>query len=108
MTERAFRPSSICLSDPQRRDEAVAQRAQNNVKKGGPFWDPSIESERAHKPWGAHPGLPWLTLAHLAREVRVFKAAWCGVGGGLFLIALPRVSLQNCQAPENNCFACSD
>src|SRR5277367_1648166 len=33
ITERASTPSSICLSDPQGRDEAVAQeRAQNSVK----------------------------------------------------------------------------
>ena len=51
MTERASTPSSICLSDPQGRDEAVAQEgAQNSVKKGSPFWDPSIESERAREP----------------------------------------------------------
>src|SRR5271154_3608600 len=40
MTERASTPSSICLSDPQGRDEAVVQEgAQNSVKKGSPFWD---------------------------------------------------------------------
>jgi hypothetical protein len=48
--------------------------AQNSVKKG-PFWDPSIEGELAREPRDAHPSL---TLAHPAREVRVFKAAWCG------------------------------
>jgi hypothetical protein len=72
---------SICLSDPQGRDEAVAQGAQNSVKKGGPFWDPSIEGERAREPRGAHPSLtlahPGSPLTHPAREVRVFKAAWC-------------------------------
>jgi hypothetical protein len=83
MTERASTPSSICLSDPQGRGEAVAQDgAQNSVKKESPFWDPSIEGQRAREPRGAHPSLtrrsPWLTLAHPAREVRVFKAAWCG------------------------------
>ena len=37
-TERASTPSSICLSDPQGRDEAVAQeRAQNSVKKRAHF-----------------------------------------------------------------------
>ena len=47
MAERASTPSSICLSDPQRRDEAVAQEgAQNSVKKKSPFWDPSVEGER--------------------------------------------------------------
>jgi hypothetical protein len=56
MTERASTPSSICLSDPQGRDEAVAQEgAQNRVKKGVHFWDPSIEGERAREPRGAHP-----------------------------------------------------
>jgi hypothetical protein len=35
MTEQTSTPSSICLLDPQRRDEAVAQEgAQNSVKKG--------------------------------------------------------------------------
>jgi hypothetical protein len=69
MTERASTPLSICLSDPQRRDEAVAQEgAQNSVKKGSPFWDPSKVSVHAshealtlHSPC-AHPGSPWLTL----------------------------------------------
>jgi hypothetical protein len=51
MAERASTPSSTCLSDPQRRDEAVAQEgAQNSVKKESPFWDPSIEGERAREP----------------------------------------------------------
>ena len=51
MTEQASTPSNICLSDPQRRDEAVAREgAQNSVKKGCPFWDPSIEGECAHEP----------------------------------------------------------
>jgi hypothetical protein len=74
MTERASTPSSICLSDPQGRGEAVAQDgAQNSVKKESPFWDPSIEGQRAREPRGAHPSLtrrspcahpgsPWLTL----------------------------------------------
>jgi hypothetical protein len=36
--ERASTPLSICLSDPQGRDDAVAQEgAQNNVKKGVHF-----------------------------------------------------------------------
>jgi hypothetical protein len=57
MTERASTHSSICLSDPQGRDEAVAQeRAQNSVKKS-PFGDPSIEDERAREPRDAHPSL---------------------------------------------------
>ena len=38
MAERASTPSSICLSDLQERDEAVAQEgAQNRVKKGSPL-----------------------------------------------------------------------
>ena len=82
ITEQASTPSSICLSDPQGRDEAVTQEgAQNSVKNGSPFWDPSIEGERARELRGAHPSLtrrlPWLAVAHPAREVRVFKAAWC-------------------------------
>jgi hypothetical protein len=55
MAEWASTPLSICLSDPQGRDEAVAQEgAQNSVKKGVHFWDPSIEGERAREPRGAH------------------------------------------------------
>ena len=49
--------------------------AQNSVKKGVHFENPSIEDERAREPRGArpsltrrspvaHPGSPWLTLAH--------------------------------------------
>src|SRR5947209_15978351 len=46
-----FQPLSICLSDPQRRDEAVAQvGAQNNVKKGVHFGTPSIEGKHAREP----------------------------------------------------------
>ena len=38
MMERASMPLSICLSDPQGRDETVAQEgAQNSVKKGVHF-----------------------------------------------------------------------
>jgi hypothetical protein len=63
MAERASTPSSICLSDLQGRDEAVAQvGAQNSVKKGSLFWDPSIEGEGAREPRGAHRRSPWLTL----------------------------------------------
>src|SRR5665213_2748233 len=67
MAERAATPLSICLSDPQGRDETVTQEgAQNSVKKGSPFWAPSIEGERAREPRGAHPSLtrrsPSLTL----------------------------------------------
>ena len=40
MAERAATPLSICLSDPQGRDEAIAQEgAQNSVKKGSLFGD---------------------------------------------------------------------
>ena len=52
-------PLSICLSDPQGREEAVAQEgAKNSVKNG-------VHFERAPKPRGAHlthPSLTWLTL----------------------------------------------
>ena len=51
MTEWASTPSSICLSDPQERDEAVAQEgAQNSVKKGVPFWTHRSRVERAREP----------------------------------------------------------
>ena len=84
MTEQASTPLSICLSDPQGQDEALAQEeAQNSVKKGVYFGTHrSFGGERAREPRGAHPSLtrrsPWLTLANPAREVRVIKAAWCG------------------------------
>src|SRR4051794_15562108 len=70
MTERASTPLSICLSDLQGRDEAVAQEgAQNSVKKGVHFGTyqsrvsvyASYEAFTLHSPV-AHPGLPWLTL----------------------------------------------
>jgi len=72
MAERVSTPLSICLSDPQGRDEAVAQEgAKNSVKNG-------VHFERARKPRGAHLTHPSLTLAHPTREVRSIKAAWCG------------------------------
>jgi hypothetical protein len=59
MTERASTPLTICLSDPQGRDEAVAQEgAQNSVKKGSilrPI-DPGRACTRATR------RSPWLTL----------------------------------------------
>jgi hypothetical protein len=67
MAERAVTPSGICRSGPQGRDEVVAQEgAENSIKKGSPFWGPSIEIECAREPRGAHPSLarrsPSLTL----------------------------------------------
>jgi hypothetical protein len=68
ITERASTPSSICLSDPQGRDEAVAQEgAQNSVKKGVHFGThksrlsvhASHEVLTLHSPV-AHPGSPCL------------------------------------------------
>ena len=70
MAERASTPLSICLSDPQGRDEAVAQEeAQNSVKKGVHFWThrsrvsvhASHEALTLHSPV-AHSGSPWVTL----------------------------------------------
>ena len=50
MVEQASTFLSICLSDPQGRDEAVAQEgAQNSVKKGVHFGTPSIEGELARE-----------------------------------------------------------
>jgi hypothetical protein len=72
MTEWASTPLSICLSDPQGQDEAVAQEgAQYSVKKGVHF-----ETHRSRV--SVHVSHEALTLVHPAREVRVFKAAWCG------------------------------
>jgi len=67
MTERASTPSSICLSDPQGRDEAVVQEGVH------------FGTHRSRV--GVHASYEALTLPHPAREVRVFKAAWCGWGG---------------------------
>src|SRR6266516_3821352 len=70
MTAQASTPLSICLSDPQGRDEAVAQEgAQNSVKKRVHFGThrsrvsvhASHEALTLHSPV-AHPGSPWLTL----------------------------------------------
>jgi hypothetical protein len=80
MMERVSTPSSIYLSDPQGRDETVAQEgAQKERKEESPFWDPSTEGERAREPRGAHPSLtrrsPSLTL--LARW-ECLKRHGCG------------------------------
>jgi hypothetical protein len=75
MTEWASTPSSICLSDPQGRDEAVAQEgAQNSVKKGVHFGTHKsrVSVHASHEALTLHS-----PVAH-PREVRVFKAAWCG------------------------------
>jgi hypothetical protein len=51
MTERASMSSSICLSDPQGRDESgCAGREPKMAWGGGLFWDSSIEGERAREP----------------------------------------------------------
>jgi hypothetical protein len=53
-------------------DEAVAQEgAQNSVTKGVHF---GTHRSRV----SVHASHEAVTLAHPAREVRVFKAAWCG------------------------------
>jgi hypothetical protein len=63
MAEQVSTPLSICLSDPQRRDEAAAQEgAQNSVKKAV-LLGPWIEGEHSREPRGAHP----------AREVGVLQ-----------------------------------
>jgi hypothetical protein len=70
MAGRASTPLSICLSDPQGRDEAVAQKgAQNSVKKGVHFRTyrsrvsvhASHEALTLHSPV-AHRRSSWLTL----------------------------------------------
>jgi hypothetical protein len=64
---------SICLSDPQGRDEAAVQEAaHNNVKKGVHFGTHrsrvSVHASHEASPFThpsltlAHPGSPWLTL----------------------------------------------
>jgi hypothetical protein len=69
MAERASTPSSICLSDPQGRDEAAAQEGARNSVKGVHF---GTHRSRV----SVHASHETLTLAHPAREVRVFKVAW--------------------------------
>src|ERR1700722_3045324 len=80
--QRASTPLSICLSDPQGRDEVAApEAAQNSVKKGVHFRihrsrvsvHASHEALTLHSPVThlAHPGSPCSRGA-------VFKAAWCG------------------------------
>ena len=73
VTERTFTPSSICLSDPQGRDEAVAQEgAQNSVEKGVHFGihrsrvsvHASHEALTLHSPV-AHP------VSHCSRDASV-------------------------------------
>jgi hypothetical protein len=63
MAERASTPLSICLSDPQGRDEAVAQKgAQNSVKKGVHFGTHKsrVSVHASHEALTLHS--PWLTL----------------------------------------------
>ena len=64
MTERASTPLSICLSDLQWQDEAVAQEgAQNSVKKGVHF---GTHRSRV----SVHASHDALTLAHPALVLR--------------------------------------
>jgi hypothetical protein len=70
MVEQASTPLSICLSDPQRRDEAAAQEgAQISVKKAV-LLGPWIEGERSREPRGAHPAREVGVLRHDAGEGR--------------------------------------
>ena len=39
MAEQVSTPLSICLSDPQRRDEAAAQEGAQNSERRQSFWD---------------------------------------------------------------------
>jgi hypothetical protein len=81
MAERASAPLSICLSDPQGRDGAVAQKgAQNSVKKEVHFRDLSIKGERAREPRAAHP-----SPTHRSPSLTLLARCEClkqhGVGG---------------------------
>jgi hypothetical protein len=68
----------------QGRGEAVAQEgAQNSVKKRVHFGTHKsrVSVHASYEALTLHSRRsPSLTLAHPAREVRVFKAAWHGVG----------------------------
>src|SRR5213075_1289186 len=68
MRERVSTLLSICLSDPQRRDEAVAQEgAQNSVKKGVHLGThrSRVSVHVSHEALTlGHPQSPWITLGH--------------------------------------------
>ena len=73
MAERASTPLSICLSDPQGRDEAVGEGTQNSAKKRVHFGThrSRVSAHASHEALTldspvAHPRSPWLTL--LARR----------------------------------------
>lgn len=66
MTEWAFTPLSICMSDPQGGNKAVAQEgAQSNVKKGVHFetYRSRVNVHASHEALTLHS--PWLTLLTL-------------------------------------------
>src|SRR5271163_4168259 len=75
MAERASTPLSTCLSDPQGRDGAVAQKGVYfGTHRSRVSVHASHEALTLHSPV-AHRRSPWLTL--LARW-ECFKAAWGG------------------------------
>ena len=89
---------SICLSDPQERDEAVRRRLPKIAYRREPIRDPSIEGERAREPRAAHPVLthrsPSLTLL---AKVRGLRRHGVGEGEGelgadFTSLVLPRVA----------------
>jgi hypothetical protein len=96
MAEWASTPLSICLSDRQGRDEAVAQEgAQNSVKKVVYFGThrsrvsvhASHEALTLHSSV-AHPGSPWLTLLARCEVLKRHGGVRVKVSSGRILVLL--------------------
>jgi hypothetical protein len=66
--ERASTPLSICLSDPQGRDEAVVEGAQNSGKEGVHFWThrSRVSVDASHE--APHPSLTLLARCECLRR----------------------------------------
>jgi hypothetical protein len=94
-------PLSICLSDPQGRDEAVTQEGAKNSVKKSPFWDPSIESERAREPRGSPVPHPYLTLLARCECLKRHGVGEREGGLGAGFIVLPRHESRNASDHES-------
>jgi hypothetical protein len=96
MTERASAPLSICLSDPQGRDEAVAQEgAQNSVKMGVHFGThrSRVSVHASHEALTRHS-----PVAHGRTYVRATRA----YARRLVVSSLVRLHTHNCSLPDAN------
>jgi hypothetical protein len=106
MTERASTPLSICPSDPQGRDEAVAQEgAQNSVKKGVYFGTYRLTGAAIRQMFGfmVENGMEWngIQLCGLNRrrvmnwnnrrfQIRLDFDGFAGIGSQLISLAHSR------------------